>query len=75
MWKTLIMALIRCPLGFSEEITDAFQMKKPQNDTENDKNPKIFHFLKFLRFFRQFFYRLRGLECFKSPTRKKLIVH
>ena len=47
MWKTLSMTLLRCPVGFSEEIIAVFQFKKSQTDTENDKNHKIFHFYAF----------------------------
>ena len=65
MWKPLDMALLRCPVGFSEEIVAVIQMKKSQFDTENDKNHKTLHFSKFLRNFRQIFDRLRG------STRKK----
>ena len=71
--KTLNMVLIRLPVGFSEEIIAVFQMKKSQIDTENDKNPKIFHFSKFLRIFRRILDRLRGLECFKGSTRKERV--
>ena len=41
------IALIRCPVGFSEEIMAIFQIKKPQIDTENEINLKSFHFLQF----------------------------
>ena len=40
----LNMALIRCPVGFSEEVIAVFNWKKSRIDTENDKNPKIFQF-------------------------------
>ena len=65
MLKTLNMALIRCPVGFSEEITAVFFVKKSQIDTETDKIPKTLMFSKFLRIFRQIFDRLRELEYFK----------
>ena len=68
------MALFRCPVGFSEEITAVFQMKKSQIDTENDKIHKIIHSSKFLRIFRQRFDKFRRLECFKVSKRKELVV-
>ena len=71
MLKTLNMALVCCPVGFSEEIIAVFPPKKSQFDT---KNSKIFHFPKFLRIFCQIFDRLRGLECFKGSTRQGLVV-
>ena len=49
MLKTLNMVVVCCPVGFFEEIIALalLQMKnKYQIDTENDKNPKIFHFSK-----------------------------
>ena len=49
--EMLNMALIRRPVGFSEEIIAVFKMKKSQIDTENDKNPKIFLFQSFHAFF------------------------
>ena len=60
MCKTIQTALLRCPVGFSEEIIAAFQRKKTQNDTKNDKHPKIFRFSKFYAFF------LRGLKHFEK---------
>ena len=73
MLKTLNMALIRCPAGISEEIIAVFILKKI--DTENDKKKlETFHFSKFLRIFGQIVDRLRELEKFKGPTRKKLVV-
>ena len=42
MLKMLNMALISCPVGFSEEIIAVFQMQKSQIDTENEKKPKDF---------------------------------
>ena len=45
------MALLRCPVGFSEEMIAAFQMKKSQINTENDKHPKNFPFYKVFRNF------------------------
>ena len=65
------MALLRCPVGFSEEIIAAVNLIKSQIETEKDK--KI-HFSKFLRLFRQIFDRFCGLECFKGSTTKRLIV-
>ena len=57
MLKTLNMALVRCPVGFSEEINAILQMKKSQIDTENDKNPQNLPFFEvsthFLSSFRQ----------------------
>ena len=38
------------------------------------KKLETFHFSKFLRIFRQIVARLRELEKFKGPTRKKLVV-
>ena len=43
MRNMLNVALLRCPVGFSEAIVGAFQMKKSQIDTETYKNPKSFH--------------------------------
>ena len=48
MLERLKMALICCPVGFSEKITAVFHMKKSQKDTGNDKSPKIFQFSKIL---------------------------
>ena len=45
------MALIRCPVGFSEEFIAVFQVKMFQINTENDKNPKSFQYSKFLCIF------------------------
>ena len=56
------MALDCCPVSFYEEIIAVFQMKLSQIDTENDKNPKIFHFSKFLRIFGQIFAGICGLK-------------
>ena len=50
MLEMLNMTLIRCPVGFSEEIIAVFHMKKSQIDTENDKIPKIFNFQKVYAF-------------------------
>ena len=72
--ETLNMALIRCPVGLSEEIIAVFHMKKYQIDTENDKIPKIFQFVKIFTIFCQIFIRRRGLECFKGSLREKLVV-
>ena len=72
MLKTFNMAQARCPVGFSEEIIAVFQMIKI--DTETDKKPKIFQFSKPLCIFCSSFHRLRGLECFKGSTRKKLVI-
>ena len=69
MLKTLNMALIRCPVGISEEMIAVFQKKKSQIDIENDKNPQNFN----LRIFCQIVDRLRELESFKGPTRKRLV--
>ena len=44
MLKMINMAFIRGPVGFSEEIYAVFESKMSQIDTENDKNPKNFHF-------------------------------
>ena len=68
-FETLTMALLRCPVavGFSREVIAVFPMKQSQIDTENDENPKICQF-SILRIFRQFFDRIRGLECFKGST-------
>ena len=44
MLKTLNMAGISCPVGFSEETIAVFYMKKSQIDTEIDKNPKVFQY-------------------------------
>ena len=73
MMKTLNMALVRCAVGFSEEIIAVFQIKKSQIDTEND-NSRGFQFSKFLRIFGRIFNRLRGLDCFKGSTRKQCSV-
>ena len=54
MLKTLKVALICCPLGFSEEMSAVFQMKQAQIDSENDKNPKIFQFAKISCIFPKF---------------------
>ena len=51
MLKTLNMVLVRCPVGFSEEMMAVFQKKKFQIDTGNDKKLKIFQFSKFLCIF------------------------
>ena len=65
------VALVRCPVGFSEKIIAVFQLiKKSQIDTENDKSPKNVHSSKFLRIFRQILDRLFRLESFKGSTRK-----
>ena len=46
--KTLNMAVIRCPVGFSKEMNAVLQMKNSQIDTEKDKNSKFFRFSLFL---------------------------
>ena len=75
MLKTLSMVLVRFPVGIFEEIIAVFQIKKSQIDTENDKIPKFFFqgFYEFLTY-RKIFERLRELEKYKGPTRKKLVV-
>ena len=45
-WKKMC-----CPVGFLEELITVFQVTMSQIDTENDKNPKIFQFPKFLPIF------------------------
>ena len=40
------MALIRCPIGFSEEMIAVFHLNKSQINTEHDKNNRIIHFSK-----------------------------
>ena len=61
MLKTLDMALIRCPVGFSEELVAIFKMKMSQIDTENDKNHKVFQFSKILLIFINIFDSFRQL--------------
>ena len=51
MLKTVNMALIQCPVCFSEEFIALFSMKMSQIDTESYKNPKIFRCLKIYAFF------------------------
>ena len=53
--------------SLSEEFTAVFDVKmsRRKSDTGNDKT-KSFHFLKFLRIFRQIFDRLRRLESFRG---------
>ena len=55
MFKTLNMAGIRCPVGFSEELSAVFKVKKSQVGTEMDKKPKRFKLSKFLGSFCQIF--------------------
>ena len=62
MLKLLNMALIVCPIGFSEAIVADFCMKRSQVDTENDKNLKIFQLSKISFVFPQVFDGLFGLE-------------
>ena len=54
MLKMLNMALIQCPVGFSEENIAVFQMKKSQIDTESDKNFDMFQFSKISCIFSKF---------------------
>ena len=55
MWETLNMALLCCPVGFSEVIIAVFQLKKSQIDTKNDETPKNFPIFKaFSAFFSKF---------------------
>ena len=51
-----------------------FPNEKSQIDSENDLNPKIFHFPKCLRNFRLIFERLRGLGYFQGTTKKRMVV-
>ena len=44
------MALLRCPVPYSEEIIAFSKWQESQIDTENDKNPEIFYFSKILCF-------------------------
>ena len=53
MLKKFNMALIRCPVGLSEEIVAVFWMKKSQIDTEIDKLENI-QFLTVLCIFPKF---------------------
>ena len=49
------MALLCCPVGFSEKIIAVLQMKKSQIDAKNKKNPKNFPlFQDFMHFFQNF---------------------
>ena len=54
MLKQLNMALVCCPVGFSEAIIAVFHVKKSQIDTEIDKKPKVFQFSKILSIFPKF---------------------
>ena len=51
MLKLLNMALICCPIVLARDITAVFELKISQIDTENNKNPKTFHILKFFCLF------------------------
>ena len=44
MLQMVNLALIRCPVGFSENIIAVFLLKKSQVDNKNDENPKSFQF-------------------------------
>ena len=46
MLETLNVALLRCPVVFSEEFIAFSQMKMSQIDTKNDKNSKKFPIFK-----------------------------
>ena len=71
MLKRFNNARIGCPVVVYEEINAVLlESKRPKND----KNPKIFLFLKFLCNFCESFDRLRGLECFKGSTKKRSVV-
>ena len=74
--EMLNMALIRRPVGFSEEIIAVFKMKNLKLTPKMTKIPKFSIFKVFTHFsiFRQNFDRLRVLECFKGSTRKVLVV-
>ena len=72
--QTLNMVLVRCSVGFSEEIIAVFQMIKISNWHRKWQNSQNFPFSKFLRIFCQIVDRLRGLECFKASKGKVLVV-
>ena len=72
--STLNMVLVRCSVGFSEEIIAIFQMIKISNWHRKWQNSQNFPFSKFLRTFCQIVDRLRGLECFKASKGKVLVV-
>ena len=70
MLKRINKKRIRYRVVVYEEI-NAFFLEK---DPKMTKIPKIFQLSESFSFFCQFFDRLRGLECFKGSTRKKLVV-
>ena len=55
--------------SLSEEFTAVFDVKMSQNGTGNDKI-KSFHFQKFLRYFRQFFDKLRSWKTLGVNNKK-----
>ena len=61
MLKTISMAQIGCPLGFSGKITAVYE-KKSYIDTENDKNSKYFVFHSFYAIFVKFLTNFVNLE-------------
>ena len=73
MLKTLNMALIGCPVGFSKEIIAVFPMKKFQIDTENDKNPKFSNFQRFYAFFPTFLKEFVDWNNEKGQREKNLL--